>query len=471
MTSFAAPAPSARYDTHRDAVVVESLFITDPVVVTESRRWSTGRRGPVVAPDRMDNTDLSGFISQALTIGVHAIAGAGGVQDHVRLETLVAQVGDRTTEASSKAARATTEAIATATTAMERASAEAKKAIADAGVAARQSFSENVEGARKSLVDEIGRLLGGDNPELLGRLTPVLDRFGRELDDRATKQTADLIDKVTRQFDPADPTSPIARHNAELTRQQRDLSQALERNHRDLETKVDELTTAVRAAHAAADAATATAKLTTLKGGAFEQQVHALMEDIAVGLGDEYAPTGARPGVVPRSKKGDGVLSVDGGVNLVVEVTDSKRTSWNEYLDEAERNRAALASLGLVRSPEQLGGHTMRAFGARRVAMAFDPDTDDAALLRTVVQMLRLGAIAANARQDTAEIATAREKLTEAIDLLGRIDEVKRLSGLVSSNAVKIDNEADGLRTGLDRLLGQAVTALAGVTDMVPAAA
>ena len=41
----------------------------------------------------------------------------------------------------------------------------------------------------------------------------------------------------------------------------------------------------------------------------------------------------------------------------------------------------------------------------------------------------------------------------------------------MSSNAVKIDNEADGLRTGLDRLLGQAVTALAGVTDMVPAAA
>src|SRR6478609_5308046 len=257
MTSIASGLASAHYDTHHDAVVIESLSITDPVVVIESRRWATGRRGPVVAPADMGDADLSAFVTQAITIGVHAIAGAGGVQDQVRLETLVAQVGDRTTEASSKAATVTAEAMTAATTAMERLSSEATKTISDAGMAARQSFSENVDTARKSLVDEIGRLLGGENPELLGKLAPVLDRFGRELDDRSTKQTADLIDRVTRQFDPADPTSPIAKHNAELTRQQRDLNQALERNHRELETKVDELTAAVRQAHTSAEAAAA----------------------------------------------------------------------------------------------------------------------------------------------------------------------------------------------------------------------
>lgn len=472
MTSITTPAPAAHYDTHHDSVVINSLSITDPIVATESRRWATGRRGPLQAPADMGSADLSAFVAQAIAIGVHAIAGAGGVQEQVKLESLVAQVGDRTAEASTKAAAATSDAITAATTAMERVSAEAKKAITEAGLAARQSFSENVEGARKSLVDEIGRLLGGESPELLGKLTPVLDRFGRELDDRATRQTTALIDRVTRQFDPSDPTSPIAKHNAELTRQQRDLSQALEKNHRELETKVDELTTAIRAAHAAAEAASSTAKLTPLKGSTFEQQVHALMVDIATGLGDEYVPTGAKPGAVPRSKKGDGVLSVDGGsVNVVVEVTDSKRTGWSEYLQEAERNRTALASLGLVRTAEQLGGHTIRGIGARRIVMAFDPDTDDAALLRSVVQMLRLAAVAANVRQDGAEIETAREKLTEAVDLLGRIDEIKRLSVLVSVNASKIDREAEGLRSGLDRLLGQAIGALAGIADGVSAAA
>jgi hypothetical protein len=281
-----------------------------------------------------------------------------------------------------------------------------------------------------------------------------------------------MIERVTRQFDPADPTSPIAKHNAELTRQQRDLSQNLERNHRDLEAMVVELTAAVRATHAAAEASTATAKLTPLKGGTFEQQVHDLMAEIAAGLGEEYSPTGARPGALPRSKKGDGVLAVDGGaVNIVVETTDSKRTSWNEYLHEAERNRTALASLGLVRNPDQLGGRTLQVLGARRIVMAFDPETDDAAILRTVVQMLRLAAIAANVRQDNAEIETAREKLTEAIDLLGRIDEIKRFSGLVTTNAARIDKEAQALRAGLDRLLGQAIDALSGAMEGDAAAA
>lgn len=472
MTSITSRPASARYDTHHDAVVITSLSISDPVVVSESRRWVTGRRGPVVAPADMGDADLAAFVTQAITIGVHAIAGAGGVQDQIRLDSLVAQVGDRTAEASSKAAAVTADAVTAASSAMERVSTEARKAITDAGIAARQSFSDNVESARKALADEVVRLLGGENPELLARLGPVLDRFGRDLDDRATKQTADLIERVTRQFDPADPTSPIAKHNAELTRQQQELSQSLDKNHRELEAKVEELTAAVRRAHATAEAATATARLTTLKGGTFEQRIHELMDGIAAGLGDEYAATGTRPGAVSRSKKGDGVLSVDGGaVNVVIEMTDSKRTSWNSYLDEAERNRTALASLGLVRSPDQLGGRTVQTITARRIVMAFDPELDDPAMLRTVVQMLRLAAVAANARRDDAEIDTAREKLTEAIDLLGRIDEVKRLAGLVGGNATKIDKEADGLRSGLDRLLGQAMTALTGAAGSESAAA
>jgi len=187
----------------------------------------------------MADVDLSPFLRQALTVGVHAISTAGGIQEKFNLEGLVAEVGDRTADATARAATATTEAIAQATTVLERASAEAKKVIADAGTSARQSFSENVDGARKSLTDEIDRLVGGDHPELLARLTPVLAKFGRELDDRAAKQTSELIEKVTRQFDLADPTSPMAKHNQELSRQQLSLRDALEKNHKELEAKVD----------------------------------------------------------------------------------------------------------------------------------------------------------------------------------------------------------------------------------------
>lgn len=462
MTSIPTPTPAVRYDTLQGAVVIDQLTITELSVVTESRRWSLGRRGPALTAEQMAGVDLAPFLRQALTVGVHAISTAGGIQEKFNLEGLVAEVGDRTAEATSRAATATTEAITQATAALERASADAKKVIADAGMSARQSFSENVDGARKSLTDEINRLVGGEHPELLARLAPVLATFGRELDDRAAKQTSELIDKVTRQFDPADPTSPMAKHNQELSRQQLSLRDTLEKNHKELEAKVDELAGAVRSARAASDATAAS--ITTLKGETYAQGIHRLMIDIAAGLGDEYCDTGAIPGSVSRCKKGDGVLAVDGGnVKVVLEMTDSKRTSWNGYLDEAERNRGALASLGLVRSADQLAGNSMQSFGARRIVLAFDPESDDPDLLRTVVQLLRLSAMAANSRQDAGEIATAQEKIAEAITLLCRIDEIKRLAGLVTANATKIDKESDTIRMSLDRLLGQAQRALTGV--------
>jgi len=320
-------ARAAFYDTRQAAVVIDHLSITDIAVLTESRRWSSGRRGPALSEAEMAGVDLSGFVTQAIAVGVHAIGSAGGIQEKFNLEGLVAEVGDRTTEATSRAATATAEAIIAATAAMERASAEAKKVISDAGTSARQSFSDNVDGARRSLADEINRLVGGSNPELLAKLGPVLDKFSHELDERASKQTSELITKVTRQFDPADPTSPMAKHNQELSRQQRSLSDTLEKNHKELEAKVDELATAFRVARSASEAAAATAKVTTLKGGTFEQGLHQHLSEIAAGLGDEYTETGATPGAISRCKKGDGLLDVDGGaVRVVIEMTDSKRT-------------------------------------------------------------------------------------------------------------------------------------------------
>src|SRR3954463_15691846 len=111
------------------------------------------------------------------------------------------------------------------------------------------------------------------------------------------------------------------------------------------------------------------------------------MHGIAAGLGDEYTETGATVGQLSRAKKGDGLLDLSGGsARLVLEMTDSNRTGWTAYLDEAERNRGANASLGLVRHIDQNAGQTFRSLGNRRVVMAFDPGNDDPELLRTVVQ-------------------------------------------------------------------------------------
>ena len=81
-----------------------------------------------------------------------------------------------------------------------------------------------------------------------------------------------------------------------------------------------------------------------------------------------------------------------------------------------------------------------------------------------VVQLLRLSALSAAARQDSGEIQTAQEKVAEALALLSRIDGIKTTAGQIKKSTAKIDTESDSLAIDLARLLSQAQSALAGAT-------
>lgn len=457
---------TTHFDPSGPTVVVEHLAVRDPAVVAEARRWSTGHRGVAVGTDEMTGADLTAFVTQAMVVGSHAIATAGGVQEAYNLEALVAEVGERTTEASAQATMATGEAIRKATETIESSTAAVRMAISEIGTETRRSFAENVDAAGKALSGELDRLLGGEHPELMTRLTPVIERFGRELETRSSRQTSELIAKAARQFDPADPASPMAQHARTLAEQQQRLAASLAKDSKDLTNKIDGLAETVRIAQAASAATAAAVRLGPLKGEPYAQSVHRHLEELATGFGDEYADTSSVAGRIPQNKKGDGVLAVHGGeVRVVVEMSDSHRGgAWGPYLDEAERNRDALASLGLVRSAEQLGGHSLVSLGSRRLVLAFDPETDGVDLLRTVVQLLRLSAEAAARGRSSGEAHLAEEKIAEALAVLGRIDVVAKSAGLIRQHVSTISNEAEGLRVELSRLLTQAQSALGAAT-------
>jgi len=364
------------------------------------------------------------------------------------LERMLRDVGEKTSEATRQASEATAVATKTATETVVKAATDAKKAIADADEATRKHLGDAVEITKKELVAERRRLFGGESPELLERLQPVLDKFGAALEKQVQAGTNELLVKATKQLDPSDPTSPMAKHAATLEEQQERFSKQIEKGQTELATKVDALSTAIKAQ----EARSTLAKVTPIKGGSFEVQVHALMGTIAAGLGDEYADTTTTTGSVPRSKKGDGVLSVSGqDARVVIEMTDSNRSGWGDYFDEAERNRGAAAALGVVRTPAHNGGQTIRVLGQRRVVMAFDPDQDDAEILRTVTLLLRTVAISACVRTGDAEIDTAEEKITEAIEQLTKIDVIKKTAGSIQKGAAKIESECTSISTGIHR--------------------
>lgn len=453
----------AHFDTDATTVVVEHLTITDRDAVREAQRWTTGERGPIIEdPALLGDADLTAYVSEAIRIGSLAISATGQAQESKALERMIREVGEKTAESTDKAIAETGRVVKDATDAFSRVAADAKKSFTEADAQTRKALTEAVATTKGDLVSEVRRIFGGDSPELLEKLTPLLDKFGAGLDEKVRNSTEELLSKAAKHFDPSDPTSPIARHTAVLDARHATHAAEMTKQYSEITKKIEDLTTAALVQ----DAKSRLASVTPIKGASYEDQVHAVMYSVAAGLMDEYTETGALVGRLARCKKGDGVLAVPGKpAKVVLEMTDSPRTGWVDYLDEAERNRDSAASLGLVRTTEQNGGQSILVLGPRRIVMAFDPQHDDPSLLRTVVMLLRTAAIAANARTGATEIATAEEKIAAAIEQLGKIDEIQKCSGLIIKNAEKINSQSEAIDTVIRRLLDQALTALGAVDE------
>ncbi|MET4164944.1 MULTISPECIES: Fis family transcriptional regulator [Gordonia] len=462
------PKAPAHFDDVAATVVIEGVTLRDKDVVREAQRWTTGERGPIVEDlATLADADLGEFVTKAITIGSHALSATGQAQEAQVLERMITELGEKAASSTVEAATMTDRSVKAASEAVTKAAAEAQKTLREADEATRKSLSDSIALMRRETEAELKRLFGGTDPEVVDRFAPLLERFAANLDKRAAENTSELLAKAAKQFDPADPTSPMAKHTADLAKRQDALTAQLAEQHSMVAQRLDEVVTALKVAEAKASVT----KVSPIKGSTYEAEIHQVFHQVAAGLGDEYLETGAVVGSVVRCKKGDGVLVVDGGAaRVVVEVTDSKRDNWGAYFDEAERNRKATAAVGLVRSVEQNGGETIRVLGRRRIVLAFDPTADDPDLVRSVVMLLRTAAIAAATRSGAHEISTAEEKITAAVEQLGKIDEIKKSAGAIANNVRKIENTCGTVYSIIDRLLADALDALAGVDSEGPAA-
>jgi len=458
--------PQTHFTDDLNAVEIQRLTVRDKDVAREARRWTAGERGPIVDdPEALATADLTAFVTEAVKIGAHALSAVGQAQDAKALQQMLKDVGEKAAESTAKLSESTERVTKAASEVMTKAANDAKKAIIEADTTSRKEMTEAVATAKKDVAAELRKIFGGDNPELMGKLQPVLDKFGTSIEATLKAGTAELITKAAKQFDPSDPTSPMAKHTAELDAKQQKLSKLIADNHTDLTKKVDDVVLALKVQ----EGKKSVTVRTTEKGAAYEDAIGDLLHDIAAGLGDEYSDTRNVTGVISRCQKGDGVLTVDGGkAQLVVEMTDSSNRKWGPYFDEAERNREANASLGLVPTSDQNGGQSIRMLGTRRIVLAFNPESDDPALLRTVLMVLRAGALTVSSRRGAEEIATAEEKIGEAIKQLEKIDGVKKLASSIQKNATKIENDCTGINAGIQRLLTDALAALTEVPNEEP---
>lgn len=68
-----------------------------------------------------------------------------------------------------------------------------------------------------------------------------LDAFGTSVGESARSATDALLRQTVRQFDPADPTSPVAKLTSALAQQQDIVTAKLDKNHAELAVAVAEL--------------------------------------------------------------------------------------------------------------------------------------------------------------------------------------------------------------------------------------
>jgi hypothetical protein len=149
-------------------------------------------------------------------------------------------------------------------------------------------------------------------------------------------------------------------------------------------------------------------------------------------------------------------------VNVVFEAKDKTQTlpEWQAELDEARRNRGAVAALGVVKGTEHMpGGDRLRLLDPLTYVVAFDPATDSDDLLLAAYQLLRMHAVTAVLGADSdIDVAALRVQLDKAVATLGQIDTITGAAEKAKANLGTITATATRLRDDLTATLGRMQT-------------
>ncbi|MFG1643759.1 hypothetical protein ACGFMK_25980 [Amycolatopsis sp. NPDC049252] len=454
------------------ALVFEHFVETDPQVVAEASRWVGGKRGSASPESMTEGEDLSSFASVALGLAAQVMALGPEASGVSSLAGTVIRMTDRAQKASEALTADVTRASAEASEATARAAREVAKATAETLAAARKQVNEDMSGtvdaATAQLRAELSRLLGGDDTPVARAVRDLVADQMAESSARLQRTFTETLGAVSSTLDVGNPTSPLARLEHRLAERQ-------DRQHAEVTARIDQVRETVGAATAAAQTAVAVAAVQAMspgKGRTFEDAVGSAMEEIAAGLGGSYEATGDTVGALRACRKGDGILelpSLDGGggVRVVIEMTTTGAPrKWNPYLTEAERNREADASIGVVPSTDLVPGRAaIAALAPNRVVVAHDPDGSHA-LLRAAAVLLSLRVQRDAVRdRDGVDLAAADARIAEAEQLLGTLSEVLKAAMGVKAGAAKVVTGIEGAHEALARALARARVALRGACD------
>ena len=219
--------------------------------------------------------------------------------------------------------------------------------------------------------------------------------------------------------------------------------------------KVHERLTAIEAA---ALARASERSRSAAKGADFEEQVEAVLADLARGSGDLLDRTTDEKGDVMGSKKGDFLLTMDAKhtrgaeVRIVVECKDRPMSgrAMREELEAAKRNRAACVALVCFSTAHAPSGIAPFDVRAGDVYCVLDPEAPDRAVLEAAVRLARLLALATLREQESDIDPTAIAAALVAIrNQLEAIRTLKTQLTSIGTASLAVNAGLDKLREGV----------------------
>jgi hypothetical protein len=335
-----------------------------------------------------------------------------------------------------------------------------------------KEFSLDIEGsAIGRLVKELKEKHGELTNDLKGKVDEVVGEFSLDKEDSALSR---LVGQVTAAQERISSEFSLDAEGSALARMKKELEALLERHNKANE----EFRGQVREALASIQARKEESQKSTRHGVEFEQAVCEFVDRNAAACGDLVEQVGASPGLIPRCKVGDAVLTIGpereaAGARIVVEAKQKAGYDVKKALAEIEEGRRnRQAGVGVFVFSKRLAPASVSSLCRYGNDIVVVWDVEDAASdvhLEAALSVARALCVRQTAEESNLDFDFDRmQKAIHEVDRHAQgLDEIKKSAQSIRSSADKIEERARIIGDGLGRSARQLNEEVEAVKDAI----
>jgi hypothetical protein len=307
----------------------------------------------------------------------------------------------------------------------------------DASVGPEGKLTKSINEKVEEFGEELAKMVSDEKSPIRDAMQKQFDAFAKKLNDDMARSHSTQKDEIAKIVDISNPLSPLRPFGEEVK-------------------KIGEAVNIVRE-QMATDASVAEIISETPIGGVnYEEVAIRMVQQIAGFAGDDCMAVGGVTGLIPRSKKGDGVIDLKVGASvfarIVVECKDSNLTKseWIAESDGGKAHRGANGFIGLCKEVDDMPNKSrMLVLDSQGIVLAYDPAKDDPQILHLIYQVVKFNTLRASGSLDDVDLAEINRELEEAMQALNKFDSLNKSVKAIENSAAAIRKDATDIKRAI----------------------